>query len=314
MLGTAPCSVEPCTSIVRTEDGGTTWVGIPAPKATLQINSAVPGQVARLRFADARNGWAFDGALYSTHDGGSTWTRQNLGSDGHGPLVLALDSGGGYAEAVVDSCSPFSGDTACKHTLRVYRTPIGTDRWTPATATIDDSTPGFGYYPAQLIAHGLDWWLSAKSIYQANGAHPATRLSSPCAGARLAVADRAHLDALCAGGGAAGSSRQQLYGTTDGGARWTRSGAAFLGATDITGMADNTRGVLLISESSGGSEILRTADDGRSIHTALSPGNTGGEPWADLGYTTPSQAVVILNGTTMYLSRDAGATWAPIRF
>lgn len=299
---------------MRTEDGGKSWVGIPAPKATLQINASVPGQVARLRFADASDGWAFESALYSTHDGGRTWTKQSLGSDGKGARVLAVDSGGGYVEAVVDPCSPYSGDTGCTHTLRVYRSPVGTDRWTSASPGIADSGPGGGFYPAQLVVHGSDWWLSANGIYHATGGQAVTRLSRPCAGATLAVADRSHLDALCSGGGAAGSSRQQLYGTTDGGAHWKPSGAAFRGGSNVTGIADNTRGVLLIGESSGGSEILRTTDDGRSIHTVLFPPNSGGEPWTDLGFTTPTQAVVILNGKTMYLSHDAGATWAPTTF
>src|SRR4051794_21631848 len=34
-LGTAPCDNRPCTSILRTTDGGKSWVGIPAPRAEL---------------------------------------------------------------------------------------------------------------------------------------------------------------------------------------------------------------------------------------------------------------------------------------
>jgi hypothetical protein len=30
-LGTAPCSSNPCTSLVRTSDGGRSWVGIRPP-------------------------------------------------------------------------------------------------------------------------------------------------------------------------------------------------------------------------------------------------------------------------------------------
>src|SRR5439155_13711178 len=35
VLGSAPCASPPCTSIVRTTDGGHTWKGIPAPRAPL---------------------------------------------------------------------------------------------------------------------------------------------------------------------------------------------------------------------------------------------------------------------------------------
>jgi hypothetical protein len=34
-LGTAPCASAPCTSILRTTDGGLSWAGIPAPRAPL---------------------------------------------------------------------------------------------------------------------------------------------------------------------------------------------------------------------------------------------------------------------------------------
>ena len=313
VLGTAPCSTKPCTSVVRTEDGGKTWVGIPAPKATLQTSLARPAQVARIRFADASDGWAFDSALYSTHNGGRTWAEQSLGSDGRGDQLIALDSGGGYVEAVVDPCSPYTGARSCTHVLRVYRARIDSDRWT-RVASINDSAPGGGYFHAELVTHGSDWWLSANGVYRASGGQAVTRLNSPCAGATLAVADRAHLDALCSGGGAAGSSRQQLYGTSDGGTHWKPSGAAFRGQDNITGTADNTRGVLLISESGGGSVIVRTTDDGRSIHPALSPHNSGGAAWTDLGFTNPTQAVVVLTAQAMYLSHDAGTHWAPTHF
>ena len=39
VLGTAPCTHKPRTSIVRTTDGGRSWAGIPAPRFPLDPSS-----------------------------------------------------------------------------------------------------------------------------------------------------------------------------------------------------------------------------------------------------------------------------------
>ena len=82
---------------------GRRGVGIPAPVATLQTSSGGSGQVGQIRFADALDGWAFGSALYATHDGGATWVKQSLGSDGSGARVTSLESSGGQAWAAVNA-------------------------------------------------------------------------------------------------------------------------------------------------------------------------------------------------------------------
>ena len=73
-LGTAPCSRKPCTSVLRTTDGGASWVGIPAPIASL--TNCTHACVSGLRFANPEVGYAFRSALEMTTDGGSTWHKQ----------------------------------------------------------------------------------------------------------------------------------------------------------------------------------------------------------------------------------------------
>jgi photosystem II stability/assembly factor-like uncharacterized protein len=81
-LGTAPCNNQPCTSIVRTRDGGKSWVGIPAPRAELietDTNTCADscGRIGYLRFATPLIGYAYGpNALYLTTDGGASWQRQ----------------------------------------------------------------------------------------------------------------------------------------------------------------------------------------------------------------------------------------------
>lgn len=313
VLGTAPCSSPPCTSIVRTVDDGRTWVGIPAPRTTLgQPDSGRNGGVSVLRFADATDGWAGVGELWATHDGGAHWAKQSLpGADG---VVSAIESGGGYVYATTDGCAS-QGSSHCHQSVQLYASPVGRNSWT-RVATI----PALGGN-AGLVLQGADWYVStAQSIRHGHGTAVSGTLPTPCpadgefrARAEIAVASSRFLDAVCLSGGAAGSASYQLYGTRDGGAHWAKAGPSHREDSGFGGIADNTQGVLLLAVASGRSSILRTTDDGSTLHTPLTV-NSGGGQWADLGFTTPTQAVVVLLDKALYLSHDAGASFSAVRF
>lgn len=141
VLGTAPCGHEPCTSLVRTRDGGRSFAGLPAPVAPLAEIAYVPGpipgrhdtregrmvniggsgtttdvSVADVRFADLVNGWAYGGALFATHDGGATWTRLPM----PGP-VTRLEAGHGVAWALAQTGPG----------VTLYRAGVAADDWRP---------------------------------------------------------------------------------------------------------------------------------------------------------------------------------------
>jgi photosystem II stability/assembly factor-like uncharacterized protein len=116
-LGTAPCSHKPCTSVLRTSNGGRTWVGIPAPIASL--TGCTHACVSGLRFANPQVGYAFRSSLEMTTDGGQTWHRQP------GNAIGLAVSGGTVIRAVADhpdGCPP-----GCR--FRLTAAPVGGTTW-----------------------------------------------------------------------------------------------------------------------------------------------------------------------------------------
>jgi len=115
LLGTAPCGRHSCTTIVRTTDGGPQFTRISAPPTSA---------VSEVRFADSSDGYAVGPQLWSTHDGGRTWSRQHLGAT-VGDLAIA----DGYVYALA-----FSHGRS-----HLMRSVVGADRW----ATLSDVGDGF---------------------------------------------------------------------------------------------------------------------------------------------------------------------------
>ncbi len=319
VLGTAPCPAEPCTSVVRTRDGGASWQGIPAPKAPLARagGQGAAADVSVLRFADGNNGWAAGGGLFSTHDGGASWHPVKLGPVGS--LVTALESGGGYVYAAVDECP----NTDCGSPTSVFVSPIGSDRFTALAPALGGTVTA-----AELAVHGADWFAvdsRSNAIYYGHAASAPVRLSGPCpvngdpsdgdnfSAAAIAVADRSHLDVLCAGDGAAGSARYQLHGTSDGGGHWAANGPSRVLESGLAAMSDNGSGVLLVAAESGSSRLYRSADDGQTLPVVLDVAS-GGTVWGDAGFTTSTQAFAVLDRAGCYLSRNSGATWTKVTF
>jgi hypothetical protein len=106
LLGDTTCAHHGgCATIVRTTDGGRSFVRIPAPHTHT---------VGQLRFATTQIGYAFGRQLWTTHDGGQRWVHVAVGG-----RVTQLSTAGGYVFALV-------------HDRRggwLMRSPIGLDDW-----------------------------------------------------------------------------------------------------------------------------------------------------------------------------------------
>lgn len=94
----------------------------------------------------------------------------------------------------------------------------------------------------------------------------------------------------------------------------TGSGGPHFEPSGLGGVTDNGAGVLALAVSGRDCAILRTIDDGTNLHDCDVSAPSGGLAWTDLGLTTSSQAVVVLENSGLCLSRDAGRSWSPVRF
>jgi hypothetical protein len=262
LLGNASCSSPPCTSIVRTSNGGADFVGIPAPRAP----DDGPGAgrtigVWQLRFADPLNGFAYDTSMYVTHTGGSSWHQVSLG----GPVTdLAIADGDVYA----------SVQSANGQSSRLMRSPVGRDDWVVLTAA--------GQVSDGLWVHGTDvfveYWNHSKLLASHDGGESFTSYPAPTqADLRCSYEEMQPpvVWAYCASGTEGGMSR-----STDGGRSFrpadgsptqhmmTPNSAAFAAASSTVAVVAGLR-------------LFRTTNAGISY----APVGPAGFLWAYLGFT-----------------------------
>ena len=153
-LGTAPCSSAPCTSIVRTTDGGRSWVGIPAPKAWLapaDTCTQACDRISELRFATPLIGYAVgDNSFWSTTDGGGSWQRQA----GFGYALEVVGGSVLRVSAQAAGCAP-----GCAFTLQ--RSTVGGTSWQDVPL------------PGQPRSDGVRLSASGNTVVLASYANPA---------------------------------------------------------------------------------------------------------------------------------------------
>jgi hypothetical protein len=328
--GDCPIIKQDCTSIARTDDGGTTWHGVPAP-----VTGAPDGStgVSQIRFLNSGDGWAFGPELFATQDGGQTWTNIST----NGLRVTALETRGDRAFAVWARCTGTGADFAAGCTsFAVYSVIAGSDNWAPvagATATI---SPSGAVGSASLVLTGSSGYLltpggdllsgpvSGQGTWQLRSTPPtAPAAAAPCApgaaqsdgqpaGELLAATSSSGLVALCAGQAAGGSQVKTIYTSSDGGATWQRAGTAPAAGTAAS-VAGTPSGTIMVATSLG----IEVSTDGgatwAAADIAVPPGG-----FAFVGMTTSAQGVAVPadpNQYAVWFTVDGGQSWqaSPIK-
>ncbi|HEX8092940.1 WD40/YVTN/BNR-like repeat-containing protein [Jatrophihabitans sp.] len=319
-LGTAPCVSAPCTSILRTVDGGKSWVGLPAPNAMLSQTDTCSNScdlVTHLRFANPDVGYAFSfNALFLTTDGGKHWARQQ--PDGSAYSLEIVDGMALRVLGQAPSCAP-----GCK--FRVQRAAIGGTEWDDVALP-----PGARSAGAQLAASGRTAVLATFGN-PAGGAQDATsvlftstdggatwrKVGEPCPRTSgggevdtvaVTVAPDASITGLCTPRGDSGPKFTMT--STDGGAHFTAAPPSLGAATgDVLGAASAT--TLLVSLD----QLYRSTDGGQHWQRT---GNGGKGPGAAswIGFENSSVGRVLeVDGPgtaasgTVWTTTDAGRSW-----
>jgi photosystem II stability/assembly factor-like uncharacterized protein len=305
--------------VARTDDAGKTWTGVPAP-----VTGAADGAsgVSRIRFLDARDGWAFGPQLYATHDGGHTWTQVVT----NGLRVTVLETVGARAFALFASCTGTGPAFAAQCTsYTLYSSSASADDWTP----VGPATSGLAGGAASLVLTGTRGYLLApdRMLYSGpvNGSAPWQPVKQiPCpagqpladgqpTGALLAAAGPADLVLTCASSSAPGTEQaKQVFTSADGGIVWQNAGAAPASglATSVAAAPDDT----YVLATAQGIDVRPAGSAAWQAATLGAPLPAGG--FGYVGMTTDTQGIALPADPaagTVWFTFDGGLTWAPSR-
>lgn len=297
LLGTADClsGGGECQGIVRTENGGQSFVGIPSPPVG-------PSEVSQLRFADPLDGYAFDPELWMTTNGGASWTSAGLSGS-----VVDLEAAGGEAYALVCTSSASPCPTAL-----LERAPIGSAAWsTVATPTpLEEASLTVESGAVVLLTQASGGRSGGGTLLSStDGGSTWTTGASPCAaglGGRISAAASGVgvLWAACPTG-----TLGEVEVSTDGGAHFHLASGEYPNVVDVAGGSGTT--ALVWPGSSPGTAAV-TTDGGSSFSTALSLPSGFTPIWA--GFADADRAYLLAASDTsstalarLYESTSGGA-------
>ncbi len=321
-LGSAPCRQEPCTSLLRSADGGRTWSGGPAPVALLAQTGTSCGSgpcISSLRFGDALHGYAFgNGPLLTTSDGGQHWT------DVPGPSTTSLEPSGGDLLRVV------TGQPGCPPgcTFSVQRANTLTGPWATVSAPPLDGVRTLllrSRDEAYVLAFGNPAGGSGSAraavIASADRGRTWTARTDPCSPA--AQDSPTESDAVSAAIGPDGSLAVLCQARLSGGPVTVRvshdSGATYGAVSTLPGgvrgqqIAVSSSALVAQVETAGRSRLLRSTDDGRTWSQVASASAGPGSGF--LAFSSGSLGRWLPVGSqTVWTTNDGGATWTSHTF
>lgn len=301
VLGDVACSHNPCTSLVLTTNGGATFVGLPAPPASLTDGISDPNSadgVEDIQFANPSDGFAYGPTLWATHDGGTDWRQVPTGGQ-------------------VSALATADGDVFAIEGGSLYRSPVASDAWTSLNENDLDGT--------SLVVSGADvvvetiYPLANRLLVSHDQGEHFVGYPPPSVGLSCQFDEPVSevIWALCVTGTDAAVTR-----STDGGVSFgpfLDSQQPFVTFASL-GAASSTTAVVG-SLAGGGIGLYRTSDSGQTFQLT-GPQLTGNPSWLFIGFTDANDGVAIADqgtnssgvsiGTTLYRTVDGGSNWYPV--
>jgi len=318
VLGSAPCESTRCPILGRTTDAGSHWISVTPPPLKV---SSVYGLPWTIRFADAEDGWAFSsvsdgkGELYSTHNGGLSWTRSILpGTIGSSPGIEALAATGGSVYAVV--FDPANDDFA------IFASPVNKDAWNPSPTRL---SLGAGPVPEfRIVLDGTAGWIIDNDRAVVGGAILTNGTwalwTPPCqppggyGDGDMASAGPKDLVVFCPPSEYADPpSSAALFQSTNGGMAFQKlSSSPPASGSDL---ASPEPGTFFFQANPG--VITASFDNGGTWQTVatFSSTNSSGETYpSSIDFVSPVRGYAMTSAGALLTTTDGGHSWAPQGF
>ncbi len=290
------CGFTQCATILATDQHGTSWQTLgqlPAPPAT---DASDPSTVSNVRFtkdptSGEHDGWAYGGALWSTHDGGHTWLIETPAAG----RVTNLATWGDKVFAAVASTTP------SQQRAWLIRSPAAVDEWQRVAvphpiASISDlavASKAIGVIDQQPNA------TRTSVLVSADGVNWLTRqpCEQPMEPVELSTA-ASSLWVVC-------SDQQQstLAVTTDHGLSWTKVGVTL--PAEVTLAARDDGSAVVTSPSAADLTLVSIGGQETSL---------GRVPVTDVdfaGFTNPTTGYLMNTAGTIVRTDTGGTSWDP---
>jgi hypothetical protein len=324
------CATSYCTSLARTDDAGQTWHGVPAPLTGAPSGATGVGQI---RFLDTTNGWAFGPELFSTHNGGGTWTQVDTG----GLRVTDVETVGDRAFAIFGSCSGTGASFAAQCTrFSLYSSPADTDDWKPVAGMSDLSAELANVVPTEVAAPALvltptkgyvlaadgtlyggavggsgSWQQIDTTPAAMAGCEPGQSQNGQPAHVLFGAASVSSLVLVCGTPAAPGGAT--VFTSADGGKAWAQ--VSHLSGVAATGVAAQPGGAIIVATTEG-LEVTQNGGTSWQLTEAAPTGPVGGFSW--VGLTNSEQGVAVPADPAqhaVWFTHDSGRVWevSPIK-
>jgi hypothetical protein len=310
VLGTEGCGPgQVCrVHLIATGDGGVRWRAVAAPDVKLGGGSKAGSErVGSVLFASHDVGWLYGPGLWVTRNGAARWRLVKVPG-----AVLAMAVGSGRAYAIVEPARSSSSE--------LFTSQVRTNRWRRVGSLT-------GSPEAILAGSGRTAWFGsvtglATTVWRVTAGTQVRRFRFACAGASyfltsIAAATLSRVAFLCTNTADFNTASEgiEVMLSVNGGRteRLTGRKAPVIGDGGVIAAPPGPGTVLSFATTVGNASwIGRSANDGKTWKQVASFRGLGVSP-RTLSYVTRLVGFVVLGGTGLLRTTDAGRTWHRVR-